>query len=268
MASSNEVFADLIERFDSLANTASAFYRDSESAFKRLIPSLEATALQSLIENVEEAMDQTGEYSARRASQLREHLLQNISDYAGDHPVHINIYSDGTVFFFDEDYAGTASDFDAADYGATSPQRFAYWKYGIYRPSVEGTFPMIKDAPDYEDVIERRLAIWGNKAPYWYFIENGNQGGGEYPSFPGTDVFRQFGRALAQAVSSFYESFLRYYEDRAVQVIEESLETKGTRKPDPDEITWERTKTTRTHHIWQPKKGGNWIRGSIRQPIE
>jgi hypothetical protein len=268
MATQYEIFGDLIDRLHALENTAGAFYRDSQSAFNRLIPSLEATALQTLVENLESAMDQTGEYRESRADLLREHLLQNIQDYAGDHPVHLRIYEDGSVFFFDEEHAGTADDFEAADYGSDDPRRFAYWKYGIYKPGVEGGYAFIPGAPEYDDVIERRLSIWGDKAPYWYFIENGNQGGGAYPSFPGTHVFSQFEQALKEAVGTFYDSFITYYERRAAEVIEDAMERNREQKPDPEEIVWERTRSTRTHEIWQPKRGGKFIRGSIRQARE
>jgi hypothetical protein len=69
-------------------------------------------------------------------------------------------------------------------------ERLFAWTYGIYKPSREGTASYkyakwFEDLPSYEEVIRRRLDYWGEQAPYWYLIEEGNMGQGAYPTFQG-----------------------------------------------------------------------------------
>lgn len=121
---------------------------------------------------------------------LRQHLLNNLRK-----DEHYQVSPDlSSIDIFDPEIAGTAADMTAGQQAAwasnngTDQQRLYCWKYGIYKPSVEGMNkqPQFEDYPTYEEILDKRLSTWGDKAPYWYFIEYGNVSGGEaYPSFSG-----------------------------------------------------------------------------------
>lgn len=261
-------FDDVLERLEALQETTESFARDAQTAFRRLVPSMEDTILESFIQGFEEAMDETGEYAEGK---LREHLIKNLYSIADGGPVHVRVYTNGTVEIFDEEFAGTAADFEAADYGSTDPRRFAFWKYGIYKPAREGynskMRPKSGSLPDYDDIIEERLSKWGNKAPYWWFIEYGNQAsGGEYPSFPGTNYIGSFRMSAQRAMSEFYRSFIDDYEDRAIQTINHAIETGRRQDIEPDEIRWNRIVTKTGNIIWRPRKGNRFVKGVIYEP--
>jgi len=121
---------------------------------------------------------------------LRQQLFRNLRK-----DEHYKVSPDlSSIDIFDPEVAGTAADMAAGQQAAwasnngTDQQRLYCWKYGIYKPSVEGMSkqPQFEDYPTYEEILEKRLSTWGEKAPYWYFIEYGNVSGGEaYPSFSG-----------------------------------------------------------------------------------
>jgi len=142
-----------------------------------------------LLNSADAAIEATPEF---QYAPLRDRLIENLS-----HWEHYHISSNlSSVKIFDEAHAGTASDLTAGQLAGggsrTAPQklRLFCWKFGIYIPSREGgtaPFKQFKDYPSYQEVINKRLAAWGDKAPYWYFLEWGNAGGSPaYPSFAGT----------------------------------------------------------------------------------
>ena len=147
---------------------------------------------EALIEAGKKAIDSIPEYEY---PPLKNRFLENLSK-----PEHIKI-SGNRVHIFDESVAGTYAELlsgqDAARGHTGTPQAPASWKYGIYMPSQEGggwSDSMISrlGLPTYSEIIETRLAKWGDKSPYWYFIENGNAGNSRaYPSFGGTGFIDQ-----------------------------------------------------------------------------
>lgn len=123
---------------------------------------------------------------------LKERFLENIRN-----PEHVYITHDLVVArVFSPKVGGTVQDLESGLYPSTAPhaQRLHVWQYGIYMPFHEGTdrSKQFEKLPEYDEVIEERLAAWGDKAPFWIFIESGNQSGNEaYPSFAGTGFIAQ-----------------------------------------------------------------------------
>lgn len=124
---------------------------------------------------------------------LRDHLLRNLED-----PRHY-VAGDATLRIFDEAAGGTIADLKEGQEAAwksnagTPEQRLFCWTYGIYKPAREGGLVKPKDGrdrfedyPSYREIINIRLGTWGDKAPYWIFLEHGNQGEQAYPTFSGT----------------------------------------------------------------------------------
>ena len=128
---------------------------------------------------------------------LKSRLLSNLTDDR-----HCKVSADaGTLTIFNESVAGSIADLEAGQKAAWGPntagaphiQRLFCWTYGIYKPAREGGLVQPRegkdkfaDYPSYESIIDIRLDAWGDKAPYWIFLEDGNQGQGAYPSFSGT----------------------------------------------------------------------------------
>jgi len=130
--------------------------------------------------------------------QLKSRLLSNLTDDR-----HYKVSADASVLtIFNESVGGTMADLVSGQKAAWGPntegtphdKRLFCWTYGIYKPGREGGQVHPKtgkdkfaDYPSYESIIDIRLDHWGDKAPYWTFLEDGNQSGdAAYPSFSGT----------------------------------------------------------------------------------
>jgi len=153
-------------------------------------------ARDALLEAASNAIEMTPEF---QYEPLRERLLTNLQKKE-----HYRVSSDGSSLeLLDESVAGTADDLiegqEAAWEGAegTPAQRLFCWMYGIYKPAREGLerWERFEDYPTYQQIIETRLETWGDKAPYWMLLNDGNAGGGAYPSFGGTG-FVDMARAM------------------------------------------------------------------------
>lgn len=146
-----------------------------------------------LMKEAQDAMVGHPEYSY---APLREHLLKNLENVG-----HIEIGDNFVVAkVFDTRIGGTAEDLESGLYTSYSSDktRSLGWRWGVYVPAREGgsgfqwtkkSSPML--IADYNQVIQDRLSAWGDKAPYWYFLEHGNleyTGKGiPYPVFAGTE---------------------------------------------------------------------------------
>jgi hypothetical protein len=107
---------------------------------------------------------------------------------------------------------------------ASLGQRAAYWKRFVW--------PV---ADTYQETISLRMAAWGDKAPYWYFLENGNVNSDyAFPTFKNTSFFRLtllscrtlFVKALSErtvATETTDEDFGLILESIAEDVIAEFL---------------------------------------------
>lgn len=141
-----------------------------------------------LIASAEDALGTVEEFSHPA---LYTQLIENLSK-----DEHYFISPDlGSAIIFDPNLAGTWDDLVAGQVagggGGSAPQqqRLFCWKYGIYIPEREGgrRGSGFADYPTYSEVIQARISTWGDKAPYWMFLEYGNVGGAPaYPSFSGT----------------------------------------------------------------------------------
>jgi len=141
-----------------------------------------------LINAAEEALETVEEF---QYPDLQTRLIENLSKDA-----HYYVSPDlGSAFVFNPELAGSWDDLVSGQVagggGGASPQpkRLFCWKYGIYIPEREGGRRASKfdDYPTYTEVIQARLSAWGDKAPYWMFLEYGNAGGAPaYPTFSGT----------------------------------------------------------------------------------
>jgi len=162
---------------------------------------------------------------------LRERLLENLQDSR-----HYKIGSGTNLIIFDEEVAGTINDLEegqqAAWEGATGTpaQRLFCWTYGIYKPAREGLdrWSRFDDYPTYQQVIDVRLETWGDKAPYWIFLNDGNAGGAAYPSFSGT--------AFVDKVRAMAPEILRIAGEYAAADLEEQLGSAIEEQLDKPEI--------------------------------
>ena len=145
---------------------------------------------EELVYQVKEAISTNLEYNAYPP--LAERLIENMSNYA-----HVMISDDlQTVNLVNRDIAGTEADLEAGWEHGIDPdraRRARKWKYGIYIPWAEGGAgyqATAKDKPkiiaDYREVIDARLRAWGDKAPYWFFLEYGTVGPYPWPTFGGS----------------------------------------------------------------------------------
>jgi len=162
---------------------------------KELLPSASDIAINNacirvreiLIKNAQAAVNKISEFSGY--APLKERFLENIRI-----PEHIK-YIGGHIEVFDPEIAGTLADLmEGWEAGGKSEmgtklQRLLAWKYGFYMPEREGKGEIGRVS--YTDIINKRLATWGDKAPYWYFINYGNEGKGAYPHFGGTHFIEQ-----------------------------------------------------------------------------
>lgn len=150
------------------------------------------------------AAEMTEEYNYQP---LIKHLAENLA--SGEHVI---IKNGRVERLFNEAYAGSPADLlkGAKEAGGHTGKPTApfIWKVGIYMPGREGTTQLyyrkktksgkrskkrtVSKLPTYEEVINKRLAAWGEKAPYWYMIEHGTSGGRSYPNFSGTHFVERF----------------------------------------------------------------------------
>lgn len=247
------MFGDLIRRLDAMGETARLQLRTSENLFRMFINEMEAKSLDFLILQAQDAMALIPEYSNAKASPLRDRLVDNLSTYKGGRPVHVRIHPNGSVDVFNEAFAGTEADLEKARYPSSlSPEQAAiFWKFGIYKPSVEGfTHPELEGKTvSYESVIEERLSAWGTgnsagSAPFWRFIQHGNQGTGrEYPSHSGVDFIESSELVIDAATREFRDTVVQIFAEDVTRAIERSYESGTPQPPTEPEILWTKTIT-------------------------
>lgn len=177
---------------------------------------LEEALQNQLLVNFVRALDSIPEYSDNEV--LKEHLLENIA-----YGPHVKVKNGVVTKIFDTSYAGTWEDVRRGQIAAwalspKSPSDDPYWRSFWWRIIYTGSVPASKkwkkfDPSLYDRIIEARMEAWGEKAPYWMFVEYGTSaGGGEgtpYPSFVGKrPVYKT--RAEAQ---KYVEMMIRDYVD-------------------------------------------------------
>jgi hypothetical protein len=268
------LFDEVYRMLDAITNEAEYYAREAQTAFTDQIPNMESSLLSSFIEAAVDAMDRTPEYSTAEAGPLRNQLIRNLSTVAGDgRPVHIRINSEGRVDIFDEDFAGTAGDFAQARHPSKNPQqtRYRFWKYGIYARDVTGDYEpssqtwfneAVDNLPSYGEIIDERLSVWGEKAPYWYFIEYGTAGGGRgWPSFPGTFFIRNFKNRAREAVNNIKNDIIRDFEERAIAAFRRAAQGGRTQIRESNNVVWQRIVRKNGSAIWQRVVSGKFASG-------
>jgi hypothetical protein len=113
---------------------------------------------------------------AGREDQVGFDLSQFLNNIRDPGPLDIN-GARGTVGILDQERMGTLEDFDAI---SDDPE---LWHFGggrgdLFRREV------FEVPEEREDLEQRRRAVWGEKTPQWYLLENGFTGTGAYPPVP------------------------------------------------------------------------------------
>ena len=70
-----------------------------------------------------------------------------------------------------------------------------------------------------------RLETWGDKAPYWRFLEWGNQGEQAYPTFSGTGFIERVSARADEFVNKAYELAAWEFERQLKEAVGEIIET-------------------------------------------
>lgn len=151
---------------------------------------------------------------------LLERLIENLSN-----PDHIYVKKGKVLKFFDTDIAGDYEDFitGVEETGGHTGTDIApkIWKYGIYAP-VSKSFNL-DSLPSYDEVIAERLDAWGDKAPFWYFIEFGNASFDRaFPQVQPTYFLRKFEKVVRKIESISFDVFaglLQKYIDAELEEI-------------------------------------------------
>ncbi len=182
-----------------------------------------------LIEEFMSAMDSIDEYSRGQGEPLRDHLINNLRKFR-----HVIVDNGIVKQVFDENVAG--------DFADVRRGQEAAWALSQYSPSLTpasrsfnwrfvylGIPPRKWQRMDpnlYSDVVAARLSAWGDKAPYWIFIEfgtaSGHEAGSPYPSFSGRNPIART-RSRAAQVSA---GIIREYSNTVGEVLAADLTTR------------------------------------------
>lgn len=184
-------FDKLIRQLENLAAFSKQFENvDLDTAIRENARQKALGRIQTrLVEVAELAINSIEEF---QYEPLKDRFMENVRN-----PGHVYITHDLVIArVFNPKVGGTIQDLKSGLYQSSAPhaQRLKVWQYGIYMPGREGgrRSKKYEKLPTYIEVIDERLAAWGDKAPFWIFIESGNQSGDEaYPSFSGTGFIAQ-----------------------------------------------------------------------------
>lgn len=194
----SEMFGDVEDVLSRLQNVFTEILSfNIDKAIPESSDAIASTAMHSvLIKQAEQAVNEVEEYSYPL---LRNHFMNHVRD----NPQYTTIV-DGALVMPLEDafnkYAGTFDELmdsvqQAGGHTGTKLAPFI-WRYGIYMPAREGgsgreagkIAKIIEksDIPNYREIIEARISVWGEKAPYWMLMAYGNAGYDRaYPTFSG-----------------------------------------------------------------------------------
>lgn len=204
-----------------------------------------------LVSNFGSALNNISEFSSEQGRDLRKHLMENV--YYGDHVV---VTGGSIVQLWNVAYAGDYSDITQGQQAAwglspksPSPQQWArniFWA-AIYTGIPPGNFKWKAfDDALYDRIISARLAAWGDKAPYWIFVEFGTAvglgAGRPYPSYDGQQPIYKTRLAAPGIAQRLVDAYIRQLEEaviessetlfvdgESVQQVESVVQTKWTR---------------------------------------
>ena len=213
------MFEDIQQTLDDISNRVNTLINIdyNELNQKNVDSALKTVLSEMLVEAGEEAAKQTVEYAYEP---LLQRLLENLSN-----PDHIYVRGGKVLKFFDLDIAGDYDTFlsGVEEAGGHTLTAIApkIWKYGIYAP-VSKSFNL-DSLPDYSEVISERLAAWGDKAPFWYFIEFGNMSYDRaFPQIQPTYFLQKFERVVRRIENlavDIFSSLMQNFLDAEVQQI-------------------------------------------------
>jgi hypothetical protein len=226
------MFEDLIQEFDVLSKYVAQYdYAEMDLAIRGNIAVASEEALKNeLLKSAEAALTSVSEFNYPA---YRKQLLSNLQK-PGHYYVSLGLKS---FQVFDPQLAGDYSDILAGQRAGGGPgsgtpkQNYNFWKYGIYMPGRMGWGDKarkmgieIDKYPNYDEIIEMRIDEWGDKAPFWVFLEFGNQGGGlAYPSFPGTGFIQRVRNAANSIIKEIADKEYKRWIDGVAGVTGDQL---------------------------------------------
>jgi hypothetical protein len=181
----------------------------------------------TLLDELRRAIETTEEYSYQP---LRDNILEVFSNRS----IVKTSLADDSIYFNAEGVAGDTGDlWDSIEYArqligvstnTSKEQKAAFWRNFIYAPARlgEGNEGMIEEGSAmYQQVIELRLAGWRGLAPYWYWLEHGNEGSGlEFPSTGATNFLYK----AQQKATALFKSALNRVDLETSNIIQEAAE--------------------------------------------
>ena len=226
MARTDEDIEQFIHNINWNAGSWQQYIQDHDTF--ELDRDIENAILDQLITNFAQAMDQIEEY---QEGPLREHLLDMLINN-----VHARVSQGRIISIFDADNAGSYEDVVAgqvaagANFSIPPHKRSAGWRilYDIANHGME--IPKwAKDRYDektYDEVIQARIGYWGEKAPYWIFVEFGTAGAGggpgtPYPSFSGKGPVYRTQQQAIRIAEMFTEAWYETIDDTLEYQIED-----------------------------------------------
>lgn len=188
---------------------------------------IQAAVQSELVSNFEDAINSIEEYY--NYDPLIEHLMDMVR-----WGPHVQVYNGEIVQIWDLEYAGSYTDLRAgqvaagADFSKSPTKRSIGWKI-IYDAAMYGIdaskYWKAVDDNTYAEIINSRLAFWGDKAPYWIFIEWGtNAGDGPgtpYPSFSGRNPIYRTTVTADRIAHEIIELYAETIEDTVITIADE-----------------------------------------------
>jgi len=260
----DDVFLDLQEEMADLNRGIDVWtsYLSNED-LRKLDKQIQNEIRGILVSNFGSALDSIPEFSSDQGRELRDHLMHNV--YYKDH-VHVN--GGKITQLWDMAAAGDYTDIIAGQQAAWSlspkspaAQQWArniFWM-AVYTGVPPGNFKWARlDDGLYDEIINARLATWGDKAPYWIFVEFGTAiglgAGRPYPSYDGKHpVFKT--RVAAPGIAErIVNSYIRQLEE----TVNESVEVLFVDAKSEQQLDYEvRTKWTRW---WRDEANRRYVR--------
>lgn len=206
----------------------------------------EAKLRKAMLKHLEDAIGKSKEYLFPGfAEKLRENFRSRRHYYVSNDLT--------TIQVIDRQYAGTYSDFRQGQIAAWGPktatasrsERAAVWKWGIYKPAREGMtlykdfITRFGDLPSYSEIIETRFRVWGEKVPYWYFLNYGT-GDLAYPAFGGYNFVEKTKLEVPRIINECTKQEIEEFK-RDIGFVAEKV------------LSWETGTKTETHKVYGEK---------------
>lgn len=250
----NDEVREIIDDYNLIVNNIDLFLefidREQRNELDNLI---RIEVREMLYSNFVNALNAIDEYSGPGGQILKDHLLDNV--IFGDH---VQVNGGRVTQVWNTNYAGDWTDVRRGQEAAwalspKSPNDSPYWRSFYWKFIYLGVPPSKLEWKSFDDnlyneIIEARMAAWGEQAPYWIFVEFGTTAGdGEgtpYPQFSGQQpIYKTLNAAqdLAEDIIAGYveqvyefiaqeaeEAFVGYDYHSVIEVEEKILTKWGT----------------------------------------